>query len=123
MTADRSDALGCLLWEATLRRAAPAADTLQAWAERVAGRVTSLIEPLKVVEVDVSRNEALLRSERPTRRGETLLYFEVLLKGTGEARLCRYQSSYAEYKPRTQITAPLTHEALVRFVADAIAPE
>src|SRR5436190_1856392 len=106
--ADRNDELGCLLWEAAVRRAAPAPGTLQAWAERVAARVTSLIEPLKVVEVDSSRNEALLRSEQPTRRGQALLYFEVRLKGTSEARLCRYQSTHAEFKPRTQITAPLT---------------
>lgn len=120
--ADRNDELGCLLWQATLRRGTPAPGTLQAWAERVAARVTSLIEPLKVIEVDSTRDEAILRSERPARRGEALLYFEVLLKGTGEARLCRFQASQAEAKPRTQVNAPLTHEALVKFIADTTAP-
>jgi hypothetical protein len=121
LEAERNDELGCLLWELTLRRTAAATDSLQAWAGRIAARVTSLLEPLKVIEVDVARNEALLRSAEPARRGAALLYFEVLLKGTSEARLCRYQSSHADFKPRTQTNAPLTHEALVKFITDATA--
>ncbi len=120
--ADRNDELGCLLWELTLRRAAPAGDALQAWAVRIAEQVTSLLEPLKVIEVDATRDEALLRSAQPTRRGVMLYYFEVLLKGTQEARLSRFQASAADVKPRMQIAAPLTHEALVMFVADATMP-
>lgn len=119
--AQRNDEMGCLLWELTVRRSTPAPWTLNAWADRIAERVTSLLEPLKVVEVDVARNEALLRSAQPTRRGETLSYFELLLRGTSEARLCRYQSAHATGKPRTQINAPVTHEALVKFVADVTA--
>src|SRR5438105_4967744 len=93
VTADRNDELGCLLWEATLRRtAAQGADSLQAWADQAAARVTGLVEPLKVVEVDQPRNEAMLRSARPLQRGEQLYYYQVMLKGTTEATLCRYQA-------------------------------
>jgi hypothetical protein len=119
LEAERNDELGCLLWELTLRPTSSVAGALQAWANRIASRVTSLLEPLKVIEVDASRNEALLRSSEPAKRGTALLYFEVLLKGTNEARLCRYQSSNADFKPRTQVNAPLTHEALVKFISDA----
>ena len=119
---NRNDQLGCLLWEASLRRSSPLGGTLQAWADRIAARVTSLIEPLAVIEVDATRNEALLRSEQPSRRGQGLLYFELRLKGTHEARLCRFQASQEEPKPRVQVSAPLTHEALVKFISDVVSP-
>src|SRR6266540_2468632 len=68
LTADRSDVLGCLVWELALQRTAPAPSgaTLQGWAERIADRVTGLLEPLKVHEVDAERNQALLRSDGPS---------------------------------------------------------
>src|SRR5262245_53982262 len=85
LTADRCDALGCLLWEVALRRptAEPVStEDVRTWAERVACRVTGLLEPLRVVEVDSTRLQALLRSEAPTARGDKLFYYEALLTGT-----------------------------------------
>src|SRR4051812_4342622 len=86
-TADRCDELGCLLWELKLRRApaAPARDvTLTDWAQRIAARVTGLLEPLKVIEVDGVQNKALLRSNPASQRGDKLYYYEVRLHGTSE---------------------------------------
>jgi len=122
VTADRSDELGCLVWDITLRRtSAPATAELQAWAERVAARTTGLIEPLKVVEVDAALNEALLRSGQPTQRGDAAFYYEVHLKGTGVATVCRFHGFHQEGKPRQQILFPLTHEALAKVVGDVAA--
>jgi len=118
VTADRSDELGCLVWEITVRRTSAAAADVRPWAERVAGRVTGLLEPLEVVEVDTRLNEALLRSAQPTQRGDAVLYFEVRLKGTGEATLRRFQAFHQEGKPREQVLFPLTHEALTKVVGD-----
>src|SRR6516162_347098 len=73
VTADRHDELGSLVWELTLRRVrtpAAGAGTLADWAHGAAERVTGLLEPLRVVEIDPQRNEALLRSEEPGKRGE-----------------------------------------------------
>ncbi|HEV3262814.1 MAG TPA: hypothetical protein VG013_38625 [Gemmataceae bacterium] len=124
VTADRSDDLGCLVWEIKLRRtAAPAAAELPAWAERVAGRVTGLLEPLKVVEVDVLLNEALLRSDQPTQRGDAVFYYEVRLNGSGEATLRRFHAFHEERKPREQILFSLTHEALAKVVGDVAADQ
>src|SRR5262245_54202538 len=67
LTADRADTLGCLVTELTVAR--PAGDqpvtaaALTQWAVRTVGRVTGLLEPLKLVEVDAHRSEAQLRSE------------------------------------------------------------
>lgn len=123
LTADRADPLGCLVWELTLRRATPPGPDrpLQAWSERTAGRITGLLEPLKVVEVDGLRNEAMLRSDKPARRGDELFYYELLLKGSGEALLRRYHASRRGKARREQVAFALTHDALAKLVADLTA--
>jgi hypothetical protein len=119
LTVDRHDELSSALWEIQFQRVAPRHGevTLASWAESVAGRVTGLLEPLQILEVDLQRNEALLRSNEPTRRNLDLFYYEVLLKGTQAASLRRYQA-----KPnnghREQIPFVLTHEAVAKFVGD-----
>jgi hypothetical protein len=122
VTADRSDVLGCLVWELALRRtaAAPDGETLRGWAERVVARVVGLLEPLKVHEIDTARNEALLRSDAPLQRGESLFYYEVLLHGASAATVRRYQASHGGSR-REQVAFALTHEALAKFVADLTA--
>src|SRR5690349_1116460 len=82
LAADRTDTVGCLAWELTLTRtgAAPAVLTLKGWADGIAGRVSGLLEDLKVVEVDDTRHEALLRSDGPSVRGDDVLYYEVHLR-------------------------------------------
>jgi hypothetical protein len=123
VTADRSDEVGCLLWELTLRRTTPptACWSVQAWAERAASRVTGLLEPLKVYEVDSLRDEALLRSDGPAQRGEALFYYELLLRGSGEAVLRRYQAAHNGQARREQATFALTHEALAKLATDLTA--
>jgi hypothetical protein len=122
LTADRHDQLGSLAWELALRRQgpAPAGKGVADWARCVAERVTGLLEPLKVVEVDAERNEALLRSQDPAQRGEKLFYYEVLLKGTSTAAVRRYQALPGNGK-REQVTFALTNEALAKLVADLTA--
>lgn len=122
LTADRCDELGCLLWELNLRRSreAPPGATLQGWAEGAASSVTGLLEPLRVLEVDAARGEALLRSDEPTWRKEKLAYYEILLKGTQEAAVRRYQADEAGGK-REQVAFALTHEALAKLAADLTA--
>jgi hypothetical protein len=121
LAADRSDQVGCLVWELTLRRAAAPGTPLAAWAERVAGRVTGLLEPLKLLEVDALRDEALLRSEEPAQRGDKLFYYELLLKGRGEALLRRYHGTRQGNGRREQVAFALTHEALAKLVTDLTA--
>src|SRR5437016_3170725 len=95
VTVDRHDDLGCALWEMTLGRTREPAEgsvaALEAWAHRAAGRVTGLLEPLRVVEIDRQLGQAMLRSQEPSRRGDQLYYYEVLLKGAREATLRRYR--------------------------------
>jgi hypothetical protein len=119
--ADRCDELGCRVGEITLRRnrkVEAEAAALQAWADRAAKQVTSLLEGLRVVEVDPHRNEALLRSEKPSRRGPQVSYFEILLRGTKSATLRRFRAYQEPGHRREQIAFPITHEALAKVVTD-----
>jgi hypothetical protein len=124
IAADRCEALSCLVWELSIRRTAePSAKqvSLSSWAEGIAARVTGLLEPLKVVEVDPVRNEALLRSDTPTARADKRFYYEVLLRGTTEAILRRYQGSAQAGVRREQVAYALTHEAIAKLAADLTA--
>jgi hypothetical protein len=119
LTADKADSLSCLVWELALARAgaAPAGLTLRGWAEGVAARATGLLEPLKLLEVDEARGEAVLRSESPAKRGERLAYYEVRLAGLGRATVRRYTASRAA-GGREQVAFALTHEVLAKLAGD-----
>src|SRR4051812_31912745 len=57
--AECADTVGCRVWEVGLSRPTPRADDLTARAGRVAERVTGLLEPLKLLEVDAGKGTAL----------------------------------------------------------------
>lgn len=123
LTADRNDDLSCVLWELVLRRASTlsAADALvRAWADKVAGRATGLLEPLQVVEIDDQRNEALVRSKEPTRRGSERFYYEFRLTSNRQAVVRRFRAS-EDGGQREQIAYALTHEALAKLIEDLVA--
>jgi hypothetical protein len=125
ITADRNDELGCLAWELSFQRSgkAPAGHDLAGWAQRVADRVTGLLEPLKVVEVDCLRREALLRSNEPAQRQDRILYYEVLLKNNNQATVHRYKGFPLSTGRREQVAFALTHEALAKLAADLTADQ
>ncbi|MBY0460133.1 MAG: hypothetical protein K2V38_22685 [Gemmataceae bacterium] len=119
LVADKTDALACLVWELTLTRAGDAPDgfTLKAWARDVAERATGLLEPLKVLEVDADRGEAILRSTAPAKKGEAVAYYEVKLAGTQKATARRFTANFVECG-RAQIAFALTHEVLGKLAGD-----
>jgi hypothetical protein len=120
IVADCGDRVGCRLWEMNLSRPeSPSSTDLKTRAERLAGRATGLMEPLRLIEVDVQGDTALLRSASPQKRGDDLFYYEVLLRSAG-AGVRRYQSS-TKGEARRQIAFPLTHEALGKLGADLTA--
>jgi hypothetical protein len=126
LAADRSDELGCLVWELNLRRTTPLpggdAKSLHAWGERIARRATGLLEALKLIEVDAQRDEAIVRSATPTPRSNDRLYYEALLTGSGSVRFRRYRGS-ADGVKREQIAFALTHEALAKLAVDLTAEQ
>ena len=121
LSLDRHDELGCLIWELALGRTtpAPAGETLRSWAERVSRQATGLLEPLAVLEIDELGNEALLRSNSPSRRKDMLAYYELLLRGTSSALLRRFQSAAdGTSGKRAQAAFALTRDALAKLADD-----
>jgi hypothetical protein len=114
---DRNDAVGCLLWELTLRRDGTAGTDVSNWAAKSTDRVGGLMELLKIVEIDVDRKEAQIRSTTPLVRGDKGYYYELLLRGLGVAVLRRYQTLQGA-AGREQVAFALTHEALGKLVGD-----
>jgi hypothetical protein len=121
VTANRCDELSCQLWELTLARGdGETNQTLAGWASHIAGKPVGLMEQLKVLEVDNDRQEALLRSETPSKRDGKLFYHEVLLQGTRTATVRRFQGSFELGSKREQAAFVLTHEVLERLVESII---
>jgi hypothetical protein len=118
---ERRDELSGRLREIAVRRQGAGAGDVQVWADRIAGRVTGLLEPLKVVEVDAPKQEALLRSATPSEKNEEVYFYELRLRGTSQAILQRYQHRQAAGKKRSQVPFALTHETLAKFVGDVTA--
>jgi hypothetical protein len=120
LSGDCVDQVGCRLWEVALRREKPAEGDLAARAAAVAARVTGLLEPLRVLEVDAGRGTALLRSDAPGHYGDGRFYYEVTLQADGAA-VRRYQAPHGGEPRRQQVTFNLTHEALGKLVSDLTA--
>jgi hypothetical protein len=119
LTADRADTLSCLVWELTLARTAAAPDglTLAGWAAGVAARAAGLLEPLKLLEADAARGEAVLRSAAPAKKGERVAYYEVRLFGLDRAVVRRFAADRTA-SGREQVAFALTHEVLAKLVGD-----
>ena len=120
LATDRNDSLSALVWELTLDRTgdAPAGLTLRAWADGIAARVSGLMEGLKVLEVDETANEALLRSDDPSRKGGVAFFYEVRLAGLARATVRRFKADTAAATRREQIAFAVTHEVLAKLVGD-----
>jgi len=118
LSAEHIDVVGCKLQELVVKRSTPV--ELKPWSQRIVDRVTGLLEPLKFLELDAGMGTALLRSEAPAKRGETLAYYEVTLRQQGEASLRRYRATTTPGK-RQSVAFTLTHDALAKLVDDLTA--
>lgn len=93
---------------------------LSAWAERIASRVTYLMEPLVVIEHDRLGGEIELRSHVPTARGDQRAYYEVRLNRQGTLRLARVAFDEAA-RARRPAGCQMTREVLERLADDLVA--
>ncbi len=121
LTVEKADALSCQLAELAVSRAMGRYDT-KAWAESLTKRVKGLMEPLRIVEVDAQRDEALLRSDAPTVRNDRRAHYELRLRGGKSATLTRFTASTEPASKREPTTFTLTHEVIAKLVDDLTAP-
>jgi hypothetical protein len=95
-------------------------DALRGWGERLANRVTYLMEPLKIFEVDSGSGEVQLRSQSPTARAEQRGYYEIRLFKQGSLRMERYAFDETS-RQRRAVPCQLTREVLERLADDLVA--
>ncbi len=105
---------------ATTQRPEWSAEELTAWGERLTRRVTYLMEPLKVLEIDAEAGEVEIRSDNPTPRAELRGYYEIRLGRAGTCRLHRYVFDETTRRKR-RASCNLTREVLERLVDDTAA--
>jgi hypothetical protein len=117
LVADLNNELGAKVWELAIERDGPASAeaTMRGWAESIAARSSGLMERLRLLEVDDGRSETLLRSDRPTEKGDEKAYYEIVLAGTARATVRRY---IAVNGRREQVAFAVTREALAKLVDD-----
>jgi hypothetical protein len=95
-------------------------EALNAWGLRLAGRVTYLLEPLKVLEIDAGGGEVQIRSQSPTTRADQRGFYEVRLYRQGVLRLERYVFDDVT-RQRQRTTCQFTKEVLERLADDMAA--
>ncbi len=95
---------------------------LNAWADRLACRVTYLMEPLALLESDAEGTVVELRSRKPTVRAGLRSFDEVRLDASGRLTLTRHAFSEAD-RTRRQTPFTLSREVLDRLVDDLVASD
>ena len=119
VTAECVDVVGCRLWELTLRRTTEApSDELETRAEQFCQRVTGLLEPLRLVEVDAPRKLALCAASNRDSSATSVSITKCCSTATAAATVRRYQTPHAGEPRRQQVAFTLTHEALAKLVRD-----
>ena len=95
-------------------------DELTAWGDRLAAKLTYLMEPLVLHEADADAIEALLRSRNPTARDGCRFYYQVHLTKDGTLRLARHVFHEAD-RTRQPTSCQFTREVLERLADDLAA--
>jgi hypothetical protein len=117
------DAVGLALTAleyATTSRPEWSSAALKEWGDRLSKRVTYLMEPLKVLEIDPGGGEVQIRSQSPTPRAEERGYYELRLYRNGALRLERFVFDAAA-RQRRQTPCQFTREVLERLADDITA--
>src|SRR2546423_4188302 len=121
LTVDKADALSCQLSELAVSRSTGRYET-KAWADALTRRVTGLMEPLRVVEIDGLRDEAVLRSDTPTVRNDRRAHYELRLRNRDSAQLVCFSAAADPPAQREPAKFTLTPEGLAKLLGGPTAP-
>jgi hypothetical protein len=105
---------------ATTSRTEWSSDALKEWGDRLSKKVTYLMEPLKVLEVNDQGGEVQMRSQSPTPRDQVRAYYEMRLFRRGSLLMERYVFDETT-RERRQVPCQLTRETLERLADDIAA--
>ena len=113
------DRIGCEFDELSLESPAlQGADTrrLEKIASKLAAKLTYLLEPLRILEIDDQARVVQMRSVPPSRQGNLRSYYEVQVREGGAVALRRFEAERG--KPRRQVAAHVTREVFRRLADD-----
>lgn len=85
-------------------------------ADRLASKLSYLLEPLRVIEIDGEAGAVQMRSHPPYQRENQTRYYEVLVQRGGSLSLVRYERLPGQ--ARKPIPATVTHEVFFRLADD-----
>lgn len=97
-----------------------AIDDLKAWGNRIAKKVTYLLEPLAIHEADTQSNEVVLRSAAPSSKPDRRSFYEIRLKSTGTLKFDRV-AYFEQARNRQPVSCQFTNEVVERLVDDLVA--
>lgn len=116
------DAIGCsfqTLGYSTAKLADATLDDLKNISESLTSRLTYLLEPIGVVEVDRDRAAVQLRSNPPQKGEDATSYYELMIRRGGDVTLSRYEKKSGLM--RQIVPAHITREVLQRLAEDFVA--
>src|SRR5579863_6996733 len=94
-------------------------EALQSWADSLCKKVTYLLEHIGPLENDAAAQTVLIRSTPPSKAPEQTSFYEMLIQAPGTLSLRRYTRA-AHVAERTACDIRITHEVLVKLVADIV---
>lgn len=113
------DTLGCSVEQLAVaadRLSAASVDQLRNISSELTRKLTYLLEPVALLEVDADRCSVQMRSSPPQKDDDGTRYYELLVERGGQVSLCRYQKQPGQ--PRCRVPAQLTREVLLRLAGD-----
>ncbi len=116
------DRVGCQCSElsvASKRLAGATPDVLQTVADQLASKLTYLLEPLQVIEIDGQAQLVQMRSVPPTPSPGGHGYYEVIVQAGGHITLSRFTAPRGQTRHRTDAT--FTREVFEKLVHDLVA--
>ncbi len=96
------------------------AGKVKAWGEELARRLTYLMEPLVLFEVDTVSAEAEIRSKAPLQKDGRRLYYQGRIESSGRFTLLRKAFDDAS-RTSSPVPIQLTREAMERLTDDLVA--
>lgn len=120
LTQATSVGIDCRGFDFQVDRGPMAIEDLKAWGNRIARKVTYLLEPLTIHEADNQANEVVLRSAMPSPKPDRRSYYEIRLKGSGTLNFDRV-AFFEQAKRREPVPCQFTNEVVERLVDDLVA--
>lgn len=90
---------------------------LTQFSQKVANRLTYLLEAVATLETDSQSCTVLLRSTKPAQGASGIAYYELLVRRGGELEMCRYSKPKGDNN-RIRVPLEVTREVFGRLVDD-----